>query len=626
MIKRLPSLAPVLAPATVILMLLLAACAGVKPTTGPSLDRQIAAAQQAYNQGDFAVAARRYLDVAKQAQPPQRQDLQLHAADALIRAEDLSRAQQVVAQVPPATDDPILLLRVRLLSARIALAQRHGEAAIKVLGGAPPKDAKPSLKAEYHGLRADAFALQGNHLETAHELVKREPFLTAPQAVETNQQEIWKALAMLTPRALHQLRTQPPPDVLSGWMALVEIAKTYQLQPEQLKAHLADWRAKYPNHPVLQKILDALLGRRREEVAYPDRIALLLPFSSKFAEAADALRDGFLAAYYTHHPSDKQVVRIYDVGNNPADVLNVYHQAVQDGAQFIVGPLDKDAVNVLAHQDKLAVPTLALNYSVDLSQYPPNLYQFSLSPEDEAHQTAQRTWLDGYVNGATLTPVGNWGQRIYNAYSERWQQLGGHIVAHETYNPSESDFSGPIRHLLAIDQSRNRHRRLEIVLKRDIEFTPRRRQDIDFIFIAAHPREGRLIRPQLRFYHASRVPVYATAAVFSGTINQEMDRDMDGIIFGDMPWVLSQDSSHRGIRSEVEPYITPAGHNLPRLYALGIDAFNVIAALNPLSRYPYERFDGETGSLSVDANHRLRRQLTWVRFRSGRPVLLDPQQ
>ncbi len=625
MIKRLPFIAPVLAPATVILMLLLAACAGVKPTA-PSLDQQIASAQQAYENGEFAMAARSYLQLAQQAQPPQRQDLQLRAADALIRAQDLTQAQRVIAQVPPTTDDPVLLLRVRLLSTRIALAQRHGEAALKVLGAAPPEQAKSELKAEYHGLRADAFALQGNHLETARELVQRERFLSDPQTIESNQQQIWQALAMLTPRALQQLRTSPPPDVLSGWMALVQIAKTYQLQPQQLKAHLAQWRTEYPDHPVLKKILDALLGRRREEVAYPDHIALLLPFSGKFAESADALRDGFLAAYYTHHPSDDQVIRIYDVGNNPADVLNVYHQAVQDGAQFIVGPLDKDAVNVLAHQDKLPVPTLALNYSEDLNHYPPNLYQFSLSPEDEAHQVAERTWLDGYVNGATLTPVGSWGQRIYEAFAERWQQLGGHIVSNESYNPSESDFSAPIRRLLAIDQSRQRHRRLEILLKRNIKFTPRRRQDIDFIFIAAHPREGRLIRPQLRFYHASGVPVYATSAVYSGTINQEMDRDMDGIIFGDMPWVLTQDSSHRGIHAQVERYITPAGHKQQRIYALGIDAFNVIAALNPLSRYPYERFDGETGSLSVDANHRLRRQLTWVRFRSGRPVLLDPQQ
>jgi hypothetical protein len=65
------------------------------------------------------------------------------------------------------------------------------------------------------------------------------------------------------------------------------------------------------------------------------------------------------------------------------------------------------------------------------------------------------------------------------------------------------------------------------------------------------------------------------------------------------------------------------GNSLQRLYALGIDAYNIIAVLNTLKTYPYERYDGETGSLSLDPKHRVKRQLTWVKFRSGRPVALD---
>jgi len=62
---------------------------------------------------------------------------------------------------------------------------------------------------------------------------------------------------------------------------------------------------------------------------------------------------------------------------------------------------------------------------------------------------------------------------------------------------------------------------------------------------------------------------------------------------------------------------------LQRIYALSIDAFNIIGALNTLRTYPYERYDGETGSLSLDNRLRVRRQLTWVKFRSGRPVTID---
>ena len=98
---------------------------------------------------------------------------------------------------------------------------------------------------------------------------------------------------------------------------------------------------------------------------------------------------------------------------------------------------------------------------------------------------------------------------------------------------------------------------------------------------------------------------------------------MDGLEFGDMPWVLAESTTHRGMRAEIENEITVAGNTLQRIYALGIDAFNIIGALNTLRAYPYERYDGETGSLSLDNRLRVQRQLTWVKFRSGRPVAID---
>ncbi len=605
--------------------LLLSACATVEKPA-PTVSADTTAAQQAYASGDYTLAAERYLQLAKQASEPEASMLRLDAADALIKAQDFQRAQQIIAAASQTTQQPALLERARLLSARIALAQRQADNALSLLATAPAQEAPAAVQAEYHGLRAEAYRLLGNHLETARELVARETYLHQPDIIEDNQHQIWQALSMLTVRSLQQLRTAPPPDVLSGWMELVELAKTYQLNPAQLKIHINEWRQRYPNHPVLQKILDGLLQRRQEEVAYPSHIALLLPLSGKFAQAADAIRDGFIAAYYSRHPDAAINVRIYDTGDNPSDILNVYQHAVRDGAAFIVGPLDKEAVNVLAQQPELPVPTLALNYSADFPSYPAGFYQFSLSPEDEAQQVAERTWLDGHVNGAALVPNTAWGDRLYQAFKTRWEQLGGHVVSYQTYNPNQNDFSAPIRRLLGIDASRQRHRRLEYLLKRDIKFTARRRQDIDFIFVAAQPRQGRLIPPQLKFYHAGDLPVYATSHIYDGHINPEMDRDMDGVRFGDMPWVLTEDNIHRGIHVQVEPYITPAGHSLPRLYAFGVDAFSVIAALTPLERYPYERYDGETGSLSLDANHRLRRQLTWVKFRSGRTVLLDQSQ
>jgi len=547
---------------------------------------------------------------------------QLRASAALARSGKLPEAKQLLTTIDFTRLDSYYQMIYRLTQANITIAERQPAQTLAALD-TPFLDTTPEIYlSEYHDLRAEAYTLLGNRLETAKELVKREGYLTNKEQISRNQQDIWTALASMSERALQQLRTAPPPDELSGWMELVQIAKVHQLSPNRLKEQIFLWREKYANHPVSEEILLALSQRKQEDVSYPDRVAMLVPLSGRFSKAGEALRDGFLAAYFTLRPNAGQSIRIYDVGDIQ-QVQSIYQQAVDDGAQFIVGPLTKEAVKRINDLEELPVPIMALNYTSADEAARSNLYQFGLSPEEEARQVAERTWLDGHVNAAVLVPDGPWGERIFQAFNQRWKLMGGRIVEKQTYEATKTDFSQPIRALLNIDDSKRRYRRIATILKRDIKYTSRRRQDIDFIFIAAYPRQARQIRPQLKFYHASKVPVYATSHVYTGVLNQERDRDMDGLLFGDMPWVLSGSSQHRGIRAEIDSQISDAGNALQRLYALGIDSFNIIGALNTLRNYPYERFDGETGSLSLDDKLRIRRQLTWVKFRSGRPVAIE---
>ena len=598
-------------------LILLAGCA-----TGPQRiadDRSEAEMQFAL--GDYQQAAQSFLTLSQQVDEVQRPLVLLRASAAFARADNLYHARQILKSVPLDARNPTQVLLLQLAESHIALMERRpGDVLLKLSTPPATTFAAPYL-ADYHHVRAEAYTMLGNRLETARELVEREQYLTDPVLVEANQQAIWQALTMLSERALQQLRTNPPPDVLSGWMQLVQITKAYQLHPTSLNQAVSRWREAYPNHPVQPALLADLMNRRQEDIVTPNQIALLLPLSGKFATAAEAIQDGFLAAYYSRNPKTPQTIRFYDT-DSATDILTLYKQAVNDGAQFIIGPLDKNRIEQLAESEDLPVPTLALNY-IDREELPPKLFQFGLSPEEEAYQVAERTWLDGHVNAAVLVPTGPWGERVATAFKTRWEEIGGRVVELQTYNAARNDYSNPIRMLLNIDDSERRYRSLAGLLNQNLKFTARRRQDIDFIFLAAYPLQGRQIRPQLKFYHATDLPVYATSHVFTGNLNPERDRDMDGLMFGDMPWVLTGNTSHRGMRTEIEPYISDAGNRLQRLYALGIDSYNIIAALTPLKQYPYQRYDGETGSLSLDAKQRLHRQLTWVRFRSGRPVSLD---
>ena len=45
--------------------------------------------------------------------------------------------------------------------------------------------------------------------------------------------------------------------------------------------------------------------------------------------------------------------------------------------------------------------------------------------------------------------------------------------------------------------------------------------------------------------------------------------------------------------------------------------------LQYLQTHNYARFSGETGSISMDENQRLHRELLWAKFKNGKPVYLD---
>ena len=599
--------------------LILASCAG-KPSYSPDA---VSEAETLYLQKQYAEAAIAFNQQASGTTGAEQDLLILRAVISYIKDDQLPQAVQLFNSLQ--LNEKILKVSnlARLTRAHIAIVERNAEEVLIQLKKPLASNSPAIFLAEYHELRATAFSMQGDRLTTAEEYILQGNYLTDQESKLKSQELIWESLALLSERALQQLQPAKAPDVLSGWMELVRISKKYQLNPTLLRASINNWQRSYSNHPVQLSLLDGLRNRKQEDVTLPKNIALLLPLTGRFANPAKAIRDGLLASYYAKKDKENIAIRIYDTKGNPETIQDVYEKAVSNGAQFVIGPLNKSAIKELTDQGDLSVPTLALNYINSEDSVPQGLYQFGLSPEEEAIQVAERTWLDGHVNAAILTPTGPWGDRIHKAFRERWEEIGGRVVEQQSYNSSKNDFSLPIRMLLNIDNSKLRYRKMSRLLGTKLKYTTYRRQDIDFIFIAGFPRQARQIRPQLKFFHASNVPVYATSHIYTGNLNTERDRDMDGIRFGDMPWVLSESTSHRGLRNEIEKLISKEGNKHQRLYAMGVDAFNIIAALNTLKTYPYERYQGETGSLSLDEKQRIKRQLSWVYFRSGRPRLLE---
>ncbi len=627
-----------------LLTALLGGCAGGPPSapqaTPPADETRLTGPlEKMVRQGRFLDAALAYSRLANGTESPQREMYSLRAAELLKEGNYIPQSFQLLSEIQGADLGPEFHIRRVLLTADIALARQRPDEALTVLDGIASQLAEDErdFRRRYHQLRARAFAQLDEPLQGAREHVLLEPLLDDPAAVQANQFAILDALQRLTPQALED----QTPDEFGGWLALAAIGKGMDdsLPAEEL---IARWRAQYPWHPASEATIERLLAARPQALRAPRQIALILPLGprDRYARAAEAVRNGFFAAYYAQAqaaaPVDAGVetplaeqgnappqLRIYDEGRSAEAFDAVYQQAVADGADLVIGPLGKGAVSRLTARESLPVPVLALNYGEMNGDPPRNLFQLGLSPEQEAREVAARAWRDGHSRAAVITPSTPWGDRVARAFNERWLELGGHIVEVQHYAPKKNDYSLPIRRLLNVDESQARRKSVRRIIGEKIEFIPRRRQDIDFIFMAAFSRQARLIRPQLRFHHAPKVPVYTTSHAFSGTVDPQMDRDMDGVMFADMPWTLAPDETGRRLKADIARAWPGAAKRYTRLHALGVDAWRVIDQLNALRRDRAGHFAGETGELSLDMANRLQRRLLWARFQRGVPQLLD---
>jgi uncharacterized protein len=343
-------------------------------------------------------------------------------------------------------------------------------------------------------------------------------------------------------------------------------------------------------------------------VAAPKQIALLLPLQGNYADVGRAVRDGFLTAYNAA-PTAMRPAHIDIINTSGENILTAYQQAINQGADFIIGPLTKSDVQTLAQSADVTVPTLALNYLDNNQTAPAQLYQFGLSPFDEARQAAALARQQGQQSALIIAPSGVWGASVAQAFQDQWQALGGTITDKLFFTDTKQTLSTKLRNFLHYNQV-------------DKKTPATRRQDFDVIFLAADTAAARQIKPLLKYFYAGDVPVYATSLVYAGTPQPGLDNDLNGIIFCDAPWALGEHKPHPNLQQRLALFWPLPFQQNTRLYALGVDAYYIAAQLNELAA-AQKNLPGASGLLSLNDQHRIVRQLECAQFHNGVPGLLE---
>lgn len=625
--------------AVVIIILSLSGCGGTKPVTRPGTDltqpqipdstalaNMSSAEKLSYAEGLFETAL---------TQQPLQKNARL--SDALLICTQVLTAFDPNTRTSNEQQDYALQLSVKITSqlekqaltseqnniyllaqAAISLKDLQANQALELLNSV--NFSKPGQLAIVHKIKAMALFQLDQKASAIKELIIRQQYLSSEQQQQGNLNLTWIYAGSLANYQIDTTETLSENDrIYNGWLELARIFRDSR-DPDTLNHAINFWLQSYSGHPADRAFIQQILQTRQNAMLNIQHIAVLLPLQGKLARPAQAIRDGILASHYQSPPGHTIELQFYDTSNDD-HIWLTYQEAIDNGADFIIGPLAKSNLEVLAEATQLNTPTLALNSLENTAEQPlkaiKNLYQFGLSPESEARQVARKGRLDGHYYAAIIVPDNYWGKRMQSAFKQQWQKAGGVIVDTATYDPQAHDFSASIKNLLNIDQSEARKRQLSRTIGRKLEFTPRRRQDIDMLFMAAFPRQAKQIPLQIVYHHGETIPVYSTAHIVSNYHSPKQNIDMDGVLFSDMPFLL-------GVKQDAVSLQSTNYQNTlyKRLFAMGADSYQLAPMVRYLQTNPAESYAGDTGQLNIAPDGHIIRSMPWATFKQGNVMLL----
>lgn len=526
---------------------------------------------------------------------------------ASLKADDAGSAGVALAGINPA------LPYAKLLRAQIAAASHDFDTPLRLL---LPLQAEagllPQAYASLHATLALAYEAQENVLGAVEQRIKAEPFLE-PQEISANQSRIWKLLAAQPREALVELRGESPDPVMQGWVDLA-LAIAYA---EKKARNIEQWRSAYPDHPASAALLeqladDADTAQPVDSPVISGKIALLLPLDNPlYATFAQAVQAGVLAALAADSSQPKGVdhaaghdfagaskdeqaailatlaadtgkpeIVTYPTGGAEG-VVGIYQRAVADGATFVIGPLTRDEVTQLAGAT-LTVPVLALNQPDTAIKPQSKLLLFGLPVESEARQIARLARIHGMQSALVVKAATPLAERMAKAFADEWQAQDGTISAQLALPAPEqrADF------------------KLDAAQKA-----------ADMIFLAANAAQAQSIRPWLD----ASIPTYGTSHLYDGMEKNIQNQDLLAVHFVESPWLVEPDNPEF---ADLRPAVPMASAEQQRLYALGLDAYRLVAALvNAPPVAGRQLLEGATGRIVMQENNVLTRELTPAQFR-----------
>ena len=609
--------------------LLLSGCAGIQlpgliPAEEIKLNNAYAQAENLAAEAQYLQAAEVLWEASADLSSPRKEELQLESARMLIRGQHLLNAHQRLIVINEEVLEPQAVLDKRILTATFYKQVKQPEKVVLELPEALINEGDDALKKEALMLRADGLRDTHRYVESLDTYISIKELLSEDEHLP-NTDKIWQNVIAVNPedareRLVNEEVDEEINEELKAWLELALLATPTQIDTTQLEQDYQRWIDEHSFLSVPDYAYEDLLSRWAYFDFHPEKITLILPLTGDYASIGRTIRDGFMTARreaQNTSPTASQKamqIDIYDSNQNQS-IVELYQKATREGTDMVVGPLLKENVDVLLKHSPLPTPTITLNYASDAKDIAEGeVFQFGLYPEDEAEQIAEKLLEKEYNSVVVMAADNEWGRRMVRRFSDVYFRLKGTIQDIYYYDTKFEDYAPSVQSLFQLNQSMQRYTDIKKVVGKNLDFRPRIRDDINAAVLFANYQNATLIYPLMKFYYADELPVYASSHAYEPG-NEKLLRELDGLVYNDIPFIVDR------VRYPDSDKVK----ELPRLYALGKDAYRLINTIRRIAISSTE-LDGATGYISADENRRLQRRLNWAKFNKGKPFALVHEQ
>ncbi|WP_068544897.1 penicillin-binding protein activator [Thalassotalea crassostreae] len=456
---------------------------------------------------------------------------------------------------------------------------------------------------------------------------------------------------------------------LEGWLAYTSSLSEYG-NADDITNQLATWQSKFPEHPA--NLLIANVQQQAitlEQDAEFETVSVLIPLSGREKTLGETIQAGIMAAY-----QQKSKVQLNFIDTNATNMSDIVANLHQQKPSFVIGPLLKQHVesylasthdetafdegsvemttisaennnpfteseaitesaqssDQLSLQEQLTLPhqwpTLLLNLP---EQNVLNKNQFALSmlPEDEARQAAFSLSQKGYQQAMVLSQNSTIGKRMAKSFADEWQKYH-HTQVNIIYYPNGKEMQTAVKRGLEVNLSDERIYLMRNRISENVKAEARNRRDVDMIYIFGTPDQARLIKPYVDVNispFAESIDLFASSRSHNDKLDANTRRDLTGLTFTEIPWLLSSRQANPELAEQSKQLWPQRSSSLERIYAMGIDSFQLLEKLRAMQLIPMIKHQGEIGTLQMDEQGIISRSVDWGKYRSSRvqPIVIN---